>query len=157
MFATWTDRALALYAECGLVDAPDGGVELACPPAVEADLFDGLVDCDLGDHPERLALPMRFLWAEAGNQPRAHFEGIAAALPDADVESIDALLRSSGFKMGPFQLMDLIGVDTNFSVTESMFRAFYEDGKFRPSRIQKQKVDAGHHGRKSGKGFYSYE
>ncbi len=75
----------------------------------------------------------------------------------ATVEEIDALMRSAGFKMGPFELMDLIGVDTNFSVTESMFNSFYQDSKFRPSRIQKQKVDAGHHGRKSGKGFYDYE
>ena len=71
-------------------------------------------------------------------------------------EDIDALLESSGFKMGPFRLMDLIGVETNFSVTESMYNLFYQDSKFRPSRIQKQKVDAGHHGRKSGKGFYTY-
>lgn len=75
----------------------------------------------------------------------------------ADVETIDTLMQSSGFKMGPFQLMDLIGVDTNFSVTTSMFNSFYQDAKFRPSRIQQQKVDAGHHGRKSGKGFYNYE
>lgn len=74
----------------------------------------------------------------------------------ASHEDIDALLEASGFKMGPFRLMDLIGVETNFSVTESMFNLFHQDGKFRPSRIQKQKVDAGHHGRKSGKGFYSY-
>lgn len=75
----------------------------------------------------------------------------------ADIESIDKLMRASGFKMGPFELMDLIGVDTNFSVTSSMYASFYQDSKFRPSRIQQQKVDAGHHGRKSGKGFYDYE
>ncbi|MEQ8245365.1 3-hydroxyacyl-CoA dehydrogenase NAD-binding domain-containing protein [Fulvivirga sp.] len=75
----------------------------------------------------------------------------------ADFETIDKLIKSSGFKMGPFELMDLIGVDTNFSVTTSMFNAFHQDSKFRPSRIQQQKVDAGHHGRKSGRGFYSYE
>jgi len=74
----------------------------------------------------------------------------------ADFEQIDRLVESSGFKMGPFRLMDLIGVDTNFSVTNSMFESFYYDSKFRPSRIQQQKVDAGHHGRKSGKGFYDY-
>lgn len=74
----------------------------------------------------------------------------------ADHESIDKLMRATGFKMGPFELMDLIGVDVNFSVTSSMFNAFHEDPKFRPSRIQQQKVDAGHHGRKSGKGFYDY-
>ena len=75
----------------------------------------------------------------------------------ADIKTIDILLRSSGFKMGAFELMDLIGVDTNFSVTTSMYNAFHQDGKFRPSRIQQQKVEAGHHGQKSGKGFYDYD
>lgn len=74
----------------------------------------------------------------------------------ANHEDIDRLLEASGFKMGPFRLMDLIGVDTNFSVTTSMFESFHYDAKFRPSRIQQQKVEAGHHGRKSGKGFYDY-
>lgn len=75
----------------------------------------------------------------------------------SDHETIDELMEASGFKMGPFRLMDLIGVDTNYSVTESMFQLFQQDAKFRPSRIQKQKVDAGFHGRKTGKGFYNYE
>lgn len=72
-------------------------------------------------------------------------------------ESIDKQMESLGFKMGPFKLMDLIGVDTNFSVTSSMFASFHQDSKFRPSRIQQQKVDAGHHGIKTKKGFYTYE
>lgn len=75
----------------------------------------------------------------------------------APLESIDRLCEASGFKMGPFRLMDLIGVDTNYAVTSSMYALFGQDAKFRPSRIQKQKVDAGHHGRKSGQGFYRYE
>lgn len=74
----------------------------------------------------------------------------------ANFQTVDALFRSSGFKMGPFELMDLIGVDVNFAVTSSMYHAFHQDPKFRPSRIQQQKVDAGHHGRKTGKGFYDY-
>lgn len=74
----------------------------------------------------------------------------------ADVNTIDTLMRASGFRMGPFELMDLIGVDTNFSVTNSIYNAFHQDPKFRPSRIQQQKVDAGYHGKKSGKGFYEY-
>ena len=74
----------------------------------------------------------------------------------APFEVVDELLEASGFKMGPFRLMDLIGVDTNLSVTSAMFASFHQDGKFRPSRIQQQKVDAGHHGRKTGRGFYSY-
>jgi 3-hydroxybutyryl-CoA dehydrogenase len=75
----------------------------------------------------------------------------------APLESIDRLCEASGFKMGPFRLMDLIGVDTNYAVTGSMFNLFGQDAKFRPSRIQKQKVDAGHHGRKTSQGFYRYE
>lgn len=75
----------------------------------------------------------------------------------AGLEQIDTLMENIGFKMGPFRLMDLIGVDTNFSVTSSMYQLFHQDSKFRPSRIQQQKVDAGHHGRKSGRGFYRYE
>lgn len=75
----------------------------------------------------------------------------------ADITTVDKLMRSAGFRMGPFELMDLIGVDTNFSVTTSIYNAFHQEPKFRPSRIQQQKVDAGHWGRKSGKGFYGYE
>jgi len=74
----------------------------------------------------------------------------------ATADQIDDLLESYGFPMGPYRLMDLIGIDTNFAVTKSMYEAFYYDPKFRPSRIQQQKVDAGFLGKKSGKGFYDY-
>jgi 3-hydroxybutyryl-CoA dehydrogenase len=72
-------------------------------------------------------------------------------------EQIDALLRATGFKMGAFELMDLIGMDVNFSVTTSLYNGFHQEPRFRPSRLQQQKVLAGHLGKKSGKGFYSYE
>ena len=75
----------------------------------------------------------------------------------ASLEVVDELLEASGFKMGPFRLMDLIGVDTNFSVTSAMFASFHQEAKFRPSRLQQQKVDAGHYGRKTGRGFYNYQ
>lgn len=75
----------------------------------------------------------------------------------ADFETIDQIMESCGFKMGPFKLMDLIGVDTNYSVTESQYQLFNYEPRFRPSRIQKQKVDAGLHGRKTKAGFYNYE
>jgi 3-hydroxybutyryl-CoA dehydrogenase len=75
----------------------------------------------------------------------------------SDVRGIDALLRSAGFKMGPFELMDLIGIDTNFAVTSLLYHAFHEVPRFKPSRIQQELVDAGHLGRKNGKGFYDYE
>lgn len=74
-----------------------------------------------------------------------------------DFNTIDKLMEASGFKMGPFRLMDLIGVDTNYSVTQSMFELFNYEARFRPNRIQKQKVIAGKHGKKTGKGFYDYE
>lgn len=74
----------------------------------------------------------------------------------ADFKTIDTLLKSTGFKMGPFELMDFIGIDINFSVTQSMYNSFHQETKFRPSRIQQQKVDAGHLGRKTGRGFYEY-
>jgi len=73
-----------------------------------------------------------------------------------DVQGVDQLLRSTGFKMGPFELMDLIGIDVNFSVTSSLYKAFHQQPKFRPSWIQQQKVEAGLLGRKTGKGFYEY-
>ncbi len=75
----------------------------------------------------------------------------------ATTETIDALMESAGFKMGPFKLMDHVGNDINFAVTSSLFESFHHDAKFRPSRIQQQKVDAGHLGKKTGKGFYEYK
>ncbi len=74
----------------------------------------------------------------------------------APFETIDALMESAGFRMGPFTLMDAVGNDINFAVTSSLFNSFHQDAKFRPSRIQQQKVDAGHFGKKSGRGFYNY-
>lgn len=74
----------------------------------------------------------------------------------ATVEAVDTLMESAGFKMGPFKLMDHVGNDINFAVTSSLFESFHNDSKFRPSRIQQQKVDAGHLGKKTGKGFYNY-
>ena len=74
----------------------------------------------------------------------------------ADHESIDRLMESSGFRMGPFKLMDLIGIETNHEVSKSLYNAFFQDEKFRPSRVQQKKVDAGAYGRKTGKGFYQY-
>lgn len=74
----------------------------------------------------------------------------------ATMENIDALMESAGFKMGPYKLMDMLGNDVNFAVTSSLYESFHQDPKFRPSRIQQQKVEAGHLGKKSGKGFYNY-
>jgi 3-hydroxybutyryl-CoA dehydrogenase len=93
------------------------------------------------------------------NRVARHYYVEALKLLDEGVashEQIDRLLRSAGFKMGPFELMDLIGMDINFAVTSSLYQAFHQDPKFRPSRIQLQKVMAGHLGKKTGRGFYDY-
>jgi 3-hydroxybutyryl-CoA dehydrogenase len=74
----------------------------------------------------------------------------------ADQATMDRLMEATGFRMGPFKLMDLIGVDTNHAVTNSIFESFYYSPRFRPSRLQQKKVEAGHHGRKSKRGFYDY-
>jgi 3-hydroxybutyryl-CoA dehydrogenase len=71
-------------------------------------------------------------------------------------EQLDALLRGVGFRMGPCELMDLIGHDTNFSVTQSVFEANFFDRRFTPSWVQRELVDGGLLGRKTGRGFYSY-
>lgn len=77
---------------------------------------------------------------------------------DASVESIDRIMRQAGnFRMGPFELMDLIGNDVNFAATESLYRSFFEDPRFRPSPIQQRMVMGGNLGRKTGRGFYVYD
>lgn len=75
----------------------------------------------------------------------------------ADCATLDALMREAGgFRMGAFELTDLIGHDVNYAVTCSVFEAYYGDFRFQPSLIQKELVDAGRLGRKSGRGFYDY-
>ena len=69
---------------------------------------------------------------------------------------LDACLRAVGFRMGPCELMDLIGHDTNFSVTQSVYEANFFDKRYSPSLVQREMVDGGLLGRKSGQGFYSY-
>ena len=75
----------------------------------------------------------------------------------ADVPTIDwAMTEIAGFRMGPFTLMDYIGNDVNYTVTETVFTAFYFDPRYKPSFTQKRLSEAGYLGRKSGRGFYDY-
>lgn len=73
----------------------------------------------------------------------------------ATVEQIDEIMtKAGGFKMGPFALQDLIGIDINFATTQSVYTHFFQEDRFRPSRIQQRMVQAGRLGKKSGGGFY---
>ncbi len=86
-----------------------------------------------------------------GEALRIYEEGIA------DMPTIDwAMKHLGGFRMGPFELMDFIGNDVNYAVTESVFQAFYNDPRYKPSFTQKRHAEAGWLGRKSGRGYYNY-
>lgn len=86
-----------------------------------------------------------------GEALRIYEEGIA------DFATIDwAMTEIGGFKMGPYTLMDYIGNDINYTVTETVFSAFYYDPRYKPSFTQKRHSEAGWYGRKTGKGYYNY-
>lgn len=86
-----------------------------------------------------------------GEALRIYDEGIA------DFATIDEAMRVvGGFRMGPFELMDFIGHDVNFRVTETVFQAFYYDPRYKPSFTQKRLFEAAWYGRKSGRGYYDY-
>lgn len=74
----------------------------------------------------------------------------------ADIATVDSIMEASGFKMGPFRLMDLIGMDINYNVSRIVWEALGKPERLQPSPLQKSKVDAGELGRKTGKGFYEY-
>ncbi|MEL6653017.1 MAG: 3-hydroxyacyl-CoA dehydrogenase family protein, partial [Bacteroidota bacterium] len=75
----------------------------------------------------------------------------------ADVATIDwAMTQIGGFRMGPFTLMDYIGNDVNYTVTETVFKAFYHDPRYKPAFTQKRLAEAGYLGRKAGRGYYEY-
>lgn len=74
----------------------------------------------------------------------------------ADLSTIDSLMESTGFKMGPFKLMDLIGNDINYAVSCSVYEQMKKPERLKPSDIQKEKVETGKLGKKTGEGYYNY-
>ncbi|MGV6829306.1 MAG: 3-hydroxyacyl-CoA dehydrogenase NAD-binding domain-containing protein [Flavobacteriales bacterium] len=86
-----------------------------------------------------------------GEALRIYEEGIA------DFKTIDDAMKAiGGFRMGPFELMDFIGNDVNYTVTETVYNSFYQDPRYKPSFTQKRLAEAGYLGRKTGKGYYEY-
>ena len=85
-----------------------------------------------------------------GEAIRIYEEGIA------DIPTIDQAMKEKGFRMGPFELMDYIGNDVNYTVTESVFKEFFYDPRYKPSFTQKRMMESGRLGRKTGKGYYDY-
>ena len=84
-------------------------------------------------------------------------EGIVGADPQSSFATIDwAMTEIAGFRMGPFTLMDFIGNDVNYAVTESVFKSFYYDARYKPAFTQKRLSEAGYLGRKAGRGYYDY-
>src|SRR4029077_15225269 len=76
---------------------------------------------------------------------------------EADIQAVDAAMLAGGYPIGPFALIDLVGVDANLAVARTLFEGFDEAERFRPSPIQERLVAAGTLGRKSGRGFYRYD
>lgn len=74
----------------------------------------------------------------------------------ADIETVDMVMESTGFRMGPFKLMDLIGIDVNYTVSNIVWDSLGKPERLKPSLLQKEKVAKGELGRKTGKGFYQY-
>ena len=85
-----------------------------------------------------------------GEAIRIYEEGIA------DIPTIDQAMKDNGFRMGPFELMDYIGNDINYTVTETVFKEFFYDPRYKPSFTQKRMMESGRLGRKTGRGYYNY-
>lgn len=134
-------------------------VEIVSGESTSAQAADALYDaaCRWGKTPVHARSTPGFIV----NRVARPFYGEALRLLEdrvADCATIDAVMREAGgFRMGPFELMDLIGNDVNYAVTRAVFEGFNGHPRFAPSTLQFELVRAGHLGRKSGRGFYPYE
>ncbi|MFC4075883.1 3-hydroxyacyl-CoA dehydrogenase NAD-binding domain-containing protein [Salinithrix halophila] len=112
--------------------------------------------CSLGKDPVLVKDTPGFLV----NRVARHFHSEAYRIVGeglADKEQVDRILRGAGYKMGPFELQDLIGVDINYAASVSVYEGFFHDPRFRPHPDQRLLVESGDLGRKTGRGHYAYD
>lgn len=129
-------------------------------PAVQTSADTTKKSCDLIDSWKKVTVLAKDTPGFIVNRVARPFYGEALKIYEegvADFATIDwAMTELGGFRMGPFTLMDYIGNDVNYTVTETVFEAFYYDPRYRPSFTQKRHSEAGWYGRKSGRGYYDY-
>jgi len=133
-------------------------VEVVAGLKTEADVVDKIYELALswGKKPVKVTSSPGFI---VNRVARPYYAEALKSLQEqaSDVATIDTLMRETmGFKLGPFQLIDLVGIDINQAATQSIYDAYFQDPRFRPSVLLKEMLDAGLLGRKSNRGFYDY-
>ncbi len=133
-------------------------VEVVAGAATDPDVVDATVEVakSLGKKPVRVKDVPGFIVNRVARP--FHLEGLRLLEQGvADIATIDRLIREGGgFRMGPFELQDLIGIDINYAASQSVYEAYHHAPRFRPSLLQRQQVESGKLGKKTGRGWYEY-